>query len=1096
AFAPLADLSHAISGTSGLVGAESLHESAGALEELARAGEEAVARMEEAAARARGIATACMEGVVVMRQMLFVELDHRGDTALDLAQNWMSSIAHLRPAAAHVPAAPSAHAGEKAAAPGFQVPPPVAIPVAVAGPPPEVAADAADEPPVFTAGERFRFDSVAGESQPGDVDSGWSSPVSVFRFEKGADGFGGELLGIFRQEGQETVRALDAALAQLRARPGDMAAVASLERLYHTMKGAASIVGLDEVARAAAAIQERLEAELERGASPTGEAVALLVSETEALLLSAGLPGLAAPDSAPSGEAAPVTSAQAARRFFIEEVGELQREGVGLIDELMSSSADVSLHARLELGKLFHRLKGSALLVAETRVAGEAEKMQALFEPDGTASAAPEDLAPAARGALTRIATLLGTEPPGGLADGPAAPAGFAPQREPVAVTAQTELWDAFMQESRELGEAIERECLALEDSAQPREVLDKLMSLLHTLKGVLNTVGLAPTAGEIHRVEDFVESLMKSPILPPMREVANLLLQVRADVQKNLGQAASGYVETSLPRLEARIARVLLAARDKADPPGGASRGDGAPARGNGANVTSIAEARSARQSAASAAVPSSRGVAAELGERKFIRVGIARLDALMNLAGELVVSRSRLLDRVGTLRRLQRELGRGSNRLADAVDEFRDAYEYVNIDGRGNPPLRRQPVPEPAAEGWDSFGELELDRYEDIHVFSRRLTEVASDVTELSSQLSRSLTTFNDDAEVFDTIVSGIRTEVTRARMVPLDVLFSRLRLPVRDAAERDQKDVRVVIEGADVSIDKTIADGLFGPMLHLVRNAVVHGIEPSAVRQDAGKPAVGTITLAARQESGQVVVEVADDGAGLDLDALRAAGARLGVVADDVPLDDAAVKDLVFVSGLSTRAQAGAVSGRGVGCDVVRRAVLRMNGTIQVDTRRGIGTRFLLKLPVTLAITKAMLVRAGQRTYAVPLHFAERIVDVVDEPIVVSAGSRRIKVEDSFIHITHLETHLGGSRYSATGPVLLLTVGEQRAAIQVDAVIGQEEIVVKSLGDILTGHPLLAGVTMRGSGELVLIVDVPGLMDARAARRRGGIARPTHR
>jgi chemosensory pili system protein ChpA (sensor histidine kinase/response regulator) len=393
-------------------------------------------------------------------------------------------------------------------------------------------------------------------------------------------------------------------------------------------------------------------------------------------------------------------------------------------------------------------------------------------------------------------------------------------------------------------------------------------------------------------------------------------------------------------------------------------------------------------------------------------------------------------------------------------------------------------------AASGLESFGEMELDRYEDIQILSRRLTEMTSDFSEMNLQLARNLAAFNDDSEIVGRIVTAIQSEVTRARMVPLDQLFTRLRLPVRDAATRENKEIRVAVEGAEVHIDKTIADALFQPMLHLVRNSAVHGIERPGTRERTGKSATGTVTLRARQESGQIVVEVADDGGGLDLERLKARGVAMGLIAAETPLSDPAISELVFVAGLSTRDQAGAVSGRGVGCDVVRRSVERLNGTIRVESRPGRGTVFVITLPVTLAITKALIVRHGERTYAIPMHFAERIVDAQEEALIESAGIHRIKIDDAFLSVKRLEQFFqSDAETSKMGPVLLLRVGTSRTVLQVDAVLGQEEIVVKSLGDVLAGHPIFAGVTVRGSGELSLIVDVPGLLQDRA--RKAGAA-----
>jgi chemosensory pili system protein ChpA (sensor histidine kinase/response regulator) len=324
-----------------------------------------------------------------------------------------------------------------------------------------------------------------------------------------------------------------------------------------------------------------------------------------------------------------------------------------------------------------------------------------------------------------------------------------------------------------------------------------------------------------------------------------------------------------------------------------------------------------------------------------------------------------------------------------------------------------------------------------------------------------------------------------VTRARMVPVGLVFSRLRLPIREAAERAGKDVQVVQDGEDVSLDKTIADALLQPMLHLVRNAVWHGVESPDERARMGKAPAGAVRLRARQESGQIVIEVADDGAGLDLARLRARGVELGLLTADVPIDDPSVKELVFAPGLSTAAEAGHVSGRGVGGDVVRRTVERLNGSIRVETEAGRGTSFLLTLPLTLAITKAMLVREAGRTYAVPMYFAERLLESGEAELVESPGLQRIKLGDSWLGVTSLAELLGTDPGRDGGPVLSLRVGDQRLALRVGEVLGQEEIVVKDLGPILGGHRLFAGITLRGSGDLVLILDVPRVMEGKSVR-----------
>jgi chemosensory pili system protein ChpA (sensor histidine kinase/response regulator) len=216
-------------------------------------------------------------------------------------------------------------------------------------------------------------------------------------------------------------------------------------------------------------------------------------------------------------------------------------------------------------------------------------------------------------------------------------------------------------------------------------------------------------------------------------------------------------------------------------------------------------------------------------------------------------------------------------------------------------------------------------------------------------------------------------------------------------------------------------------------------------------------------------------------LDLAALHARGVAMGLVEPGTAPTDPPVKDLVFAPGLSTTARPGMVSGRGFGGDVVRKSIERLNGSIRVETAAGVGTVFTITLPLTLAITRALLVRHGGRLYAIPLFFAEHLFDLEEARVVESLGARRLKLGEAFVPVRSLSEVFGAeSSAPASGPVLILRVGEQRLAVQVDGVVAQEEIVVKGLGELLSGHPVLAGVTIRGNGELVLILDVPGVLE----------------
>jgi chemotaxis protein histidine kinase CheA len=862
--------------------------------------------------------------------------------------------------------------------------------------------------------DEFSFGDEVSESQMPEPPVGAEStakPVGdEFSFGEEAavpqtmEGMDAELMAIFQQEAREAILALQGHLRTLVEHPEDLLVAEQIERLFHTLRGSSATVGLTEVSQLAVALQGRMQQALDGTTAITPAFLEQLVAQTNGLLRKTGLPEIALRAEALSEPAAEESGAE---QFFLIEAREAMAEGRRLMESLPNASAERTVETKAQLGRLFHRLKGSALVMGNTAASEEAAALQAVSEDERLTDVA------ALTAGLARLAKLLEVADGNpSTSTGASAPASVM---EPVQVNAEPELWDAFLLECTEILSGCERRVLTLEEVAQPLEVLQALFRLYHTLKGALNAVGLAPTGRIVHRVEDFLETLQDAPMLPSMQEVANLLLEAQAEIRRHLRQAPTGQIEVSVGRWDARIARVMAGVR------GGSVEG--------ASQASSVAESEGPPSSAMS-----SRAIEVESAERRFIRVSTERLDSLMNLAGELVVSRSRLGSRVGALRSLQLDLSRGRKRLVERVEEFREQHEFSNLDGRRKT-SRSSAAPlgtsATASTGsaktmvvnatsatrkerggeWSEFTDLELDRYDDINVLSRSLAEISDDFNEIFSLLFREMASFTDDSEVFGRIVSGIQSEVTRARMVPLDTLFTRLRLPVRDAALRDNRQVRVVTRGEDVNLDKTIADALFPPMLHLVRNAVAHGIETEVGRQAAGKEKLGTITLEARQESGQIVLEVSDDGRGLDLVALHGRGVAMGLIRPETPVSHPAVKDLVFAAGVSTASSVGAVSGRGVGGDVVRRSIERLNGEIRVETSAR-GTTFTITLPLTLAIARALLVRQAGRVYAVPLFFAEHILELDPKQIVESFGIRRMKIDDAFLPLRSLDELLGAA------------------------------------------------------------------------------------
>lgn len=1025
---------HTLYGTSSLVSVKSLYETARLIQ---IAGYMARDCVREAARQAR-LATALnglfVDGARELEAMLGLELEGKSEeawskalalrdrlAAWDETREIRSRTADVVAAAAEAAETPTEFSFDDMPVSGREVVRPPAVqwethaprseaefsfedPPAPAGAPIETPA----APPTVAGADEFSFEES-------------SSPDE-----------GDDLRAAFQQEARESVVALQGYFDTLSANPGDADAARAVERIFHTLKGSAAVVGLIEVGKAAAGLQEGMGELVQTGGIPGPAFLADLVGRTNQLLRLAELPPIGV--DRPAGPA----ESPELHKLFVEDAGGVLR----MVATVLGRPDAGSPASLAELGRLFHRLKGSAVVSQEAEVAGRAARLQALCDARGDTAE------------IRRLAAELSSYV--GAASDELKP-------EPVTIDTDPVVWEAFETEMAEHLQGMEKIILGLEQAATPKNDLQELFRGYHTMKGSVNTVGLTPLGRLLHRVEDFIEELVGAPILPPMAPLSALLLDVQEEVARNLKLARTGVVEVRAAAIDAQIAAVR----------GGA--GAAAPA------ADSWDSARRSEGSGASGppSRPAERASRSEVGDRRSVRVATARLDGLMNLAGELVVSRSRLSRRVGALRTLQRELSAGRGRLSRAVDRFREQHEFtVGRAGKA------------ASLSVATFGELEMDAYDDANILARQLNDISHDIGQVQGRIHETVNAFSEDAAGFSGIVGHLQEEITRARMVPVEQLFSRLRLPIRDAAHRGGKRVKVEVSGEHVDLDKGIIDELYVPMLHLVRNGVAHGIETPEGRVKAGKDPVGVIRLSARQESGHIVLEASDDGAGLDLAGLHAIGRRRGLLAADVPLDHPSVAEMIFVPGVTTRGEADELSGRGVGGDVVRREIERLNGDITVSSGGGRGTRFTITLPLTLAIARALLIRHRGQTYAVGLNLAERILPLDETEVHVSAGVRRVRIGDAYHSLVALDDILSlTGEGPAGGAVVLLRVGETRLAIEVDRVLGQEEIVVKDLGDVVSGHPLFSGVTVSGDGDLILILDVLGVLQA---ERRRGVSR----
>lgn len=378
-------------------------------------------------------------------------------------------------------------------------------------------------------------------------------------------------------------------------------------------------------------------------------------------------------------------------------------------------------------------------------------------------------------------------------------------------------------------------------------------------------------------------------------------------------------------------------------------------------------------------------------------------------------------------------------------------------------------------------------------VRVDTRRLDDIMNMVGELvlvRNRLVRLGTSSQDEewskaVSNLDVVTADLQSSVMKTRMQPIKKVFGRFPRVVRDLARNLDKEINLELMGEETDLDKNLVEALADPLVHLVRNSVDHGIELPADREAAGKPRVGTIILSAEQEGDHILLTIDDDGKGMDPEALKQTAINKGVIDADAAerLSDSEAFNLIFAPGFSTRDVITDVSGRGVGMDVVKTKITQLNGTVDIESRMGKGSRIIIKVPLTLAIMPTLMVMLANQTFALPLVSVNEIFHLNLKETNVVDGQEVIIVRNKAIPLYHLSRWLVPANGACSGGderhVVIVSVGNQRVGFVVDQLIGQEEVVIKPLGKMLQGTDGMAGATITGDGTIALILDVPGML-----------------
>jgi two-component system chemotaxis sensor kinase CheA len=633
---------------------------------------------------------------------------------------------------------------------------------------------------------------------------------------------------------------------------------------------------------------------------------------------------------------------------------------------------------------------------------------------------------------------------------------------------------ELFLAESREHLSACNQLLLQWERAPGAPEPVTGLFRAVHTIKGMAATMGYSVVAELAHRMENLLDALRRGAVRPG-DDVLQLLFRSTDALERAVGLAVTGQerevdtrgLVTELDRAAARLAPAAApAGSPRTSGPVAAPRHTPAPASipeivaaaaGRLVQVTLRADTalkagrallvlkRAEALGAVSAVTPPQAAFEGEEfdGRLSFRLDGDAPVDVI-----EKAIRTAGDVERV-----VVGEVEAEAPRLETGPESGRGAARHIRVD------LRRLDVL------MDLIGELTTSR--------GRLNELAGD---------RRDPALDDVALQISRLSSDLQSEIVQARMTPVWQVFDRFPRLVRDIARQLERHVAFRVEGKEIELDRAILDELGDPLLHLLRNAVDHGIESPAERRKAGKREEGEVVLAAVRERASVAISIADDGRGIDRKKILEKARREGLV--DAHLESLTDDQLLRVlarPGFSTAAAVTNVSGRGVGIDVVMNRIRTLGGTVEVHTEIGKGTTFVLRMPVTLAIVRALIAAVGTERYALPLTYVSETVEFGVVPTTMVEGREAMVLRERVIPLVHLRALLNvqGEAPPPRRPVIVLEMGERRTGVVVDGMLGQQEIVVKGFEAPRGTLPVFSGATIMGDGVPALILDAGGLL-----------------
>jgi two-component system, chemotaxis family, sensor kinase CheA len=649
---------------------------------------------------------------------------------------------------------------------------------------------------------------------------------------------------------------------------------------------------------------------------------------------------------------------------------------------------------------------------------------------------------------------------------------------------------ELFLSESREHVSAINHLLLTLEGDPRSREAVEGLFRAVHTIKGMSATMGYRAVADLAHEMEDVLDRVRLGRMTPGPELVDTLFAACDALEGSIEVAVEEGDDETAVAPVVARLRALVAGTGATSDAPAPAAKP--APAKGRGKRAAAAPVSPLLQEDEAPAGAVRVRltvDPASVLpGVRAFMAVRAAR--ALGELTA-LEPSEAAMQEDgfSGTVRFVLRSPA-SRDEIEAALRAAGEIREVEVVEGLVDAPEAAADPSAPADAAASAQGAA--GRARNIRVDLRRLDALVNGVGELvivRDRMRRLAGGAGEElAEAMDQagrLIGELQDEIMQARMAPVWQVFDRFPRLVRDAARALGKRVDFVIEGKEIELDRSMLDEIGDPLVHLLRNSLDHGIESPAERRAAGKPETGTLRLSAARERSRIVIRVEDDGRGIQREKVLAKAIAAGLVAADEAraMSDDDVARLITRPGFSTADTVTDVSGRGVGLDVVATRVRALGGMLEIASVPGQGTSMTLQLPQTLAIVRALLVRQSGETYALPLTHVGETVHLLPEEIGTVKGRPVAYLRDEVIPLHSLRTLLrtNGTREGAKRPAVILEVGEQRVGLEVDQLLGQQEIVVKAFDATADTLHLFSGATILADGRPALILDAGSLLGA---------------